>query len=54
MNMYSKYREDEDMISLVNADVATFRPNFVIDEEYDEPYCEEEFQQMRIGNVMFR
>ena len=32
----------EEACSLVNADVITFRPTFVIDEEYDEPYCEDE------------
>ena len=41
--MYNKYRDDEAACSLVNCDVITFRPNFVIDEEYDEPYCEDEF-----------
>ena len=41
--MYQKYREDPDLLSLVTEEVITFRPNFVIDEEYDEPYCEDEF-----------
>lgn len=31
-----------------------FRASFVIDEENDEPYCEDEFQELRIANVMFR
>jgi len=52
--MYNKYKDSEEACSLVNADVITFRPTFVIDEEYDEPYCEDEFQEMRVGNIMFR
>jgi len=54
MTMYNKYKDSEEAVSLVNADVITFRPTFVIDEEFDEPYCEEEFQEMRVGNIMFR
>ena len=54
MNMYNKYKNDEKMIDMVNADIPTFRPTFVINEEYDEPYCEDEFLEMRIANIMFR
>lgn len=43
MAMYNKYKDDRELIGMANADVPTFRPNFVIDEEYDEPYCEDEF-----------
>lgn len=43
MSMYNKYRDDEKMLSQVNADICVFRASFVIDEENDEPYCEEEF-----------
>jgi len=32
----------------------TFRPTFVIDEDLDEAYCEEEFMEMRIANIMLR
>ena len=42
------------MLGLAVADIPTFRPNIVINEEYDEPYCEDEFQEMRIGNIMLR
>lgn len=35
----------------MHADVNTFRPTFVIDEK---AYCEDEFQEMRIANIMFR
>ena len=52
--MYNKYKNDEKMIDMVNADIPTFRPTFVINEEYDEPYCEDEFLEMRIANIMFR
>ena len=38
----------------MNAEVKIFRPTFVIDEEDDAAYCEEEFQELRIANVMFR
>lgn len=54
MKMYNKYSEDQGMLQLVAVDVPTFRPNIVIDEEFDEPYCEEEYQQARIGNILFR
>ena len=39
---------------MAKADVSCFRPNFVIDEEYDEPFCEDEFLEIRIANVMMR
>ena len=43
-----KYKNDPDIENLVNAEVATFRPSIVINEEYEEPYIEEEFSEMRI------
>jgi hypothetical protein len=43
MAMYNKYRNDDDVRDIVNADIPTFRPTFVINEEFDEPYCEDEF-----------
>ena len=52
--IYNKYRDDVKALGRINADVNTFRPTFVIDEEYDDAYCEDEFQEMRIANVMFR
>ena len=52
--MYNKYREDTSMLSQVNADLCLFRASFILDEEFDDPYCEDEFQELRIGNVMFR
>ena len=42
------------MLAMANADVPTFRPNFMIDEEFDEPFCEDEFQEVRIANILFR
>ena len=54
MTMYNKYAEDQAMLQLVNVDIPTFRPNLVIDEDYDEPFCEEEYQQLRVGNILFR
>lgn len=52
--IYNKYRDDVKALARINADVNTFRPTFLIDEEYDEAYCEDEFQEMRIANIMFR
>lgn len=54
INIYNKYTDDPKALTRINADVNTFRPTFVIDEEYDDPYCEDEFQEMRIANIMFR
>jgi len=34
--------------------VDSFRPNFLLDEINEEPYIEEEYKELRIGNVMFR
>ena len=52
--LYNKYRDDEDLLRQCNSEVRTFRPSFVINEVHDDAYCEEEFQELRIGNVMFR
>ena len=54
MTVYNRYQDDVKALARINADVNTFRPTFLIDEEYDEPYCEDEFQEMRIANIMFR
>jgi hypothetical protein len=43
LDLYEKYRNDPEAIKNLSVDVNTFRPTFVIDEELDEPYCEEEF-----------
>jgi len=43
MNIFNKYKEDEKAISQTNVDILTFRPTFVIDEEYDDAYCEDEY-----------
>jgi uncharacterized protein YcbX len=54
LGMYNKYVESREYIQMANADIPTFRPNIVIDEEFDEMYCEDEFHEMRIANIMFR
>jgi uncharacterized protein YcbX len=54
MNIFNKYKEDEKAITQTNVDILTFRPTFVIDEEYDDAYCEDEYQELRIANIMFR
>ena len=41
--MYNKYRDDTSMLSQVNADLCVFRASFIIDEEWEDPYCEDEF-----------
>ena len=41
-DLEKKYKDHEDPESMVNAEVAIFRPTFLIDQ--DMPYCEEEFQ----------
>lgn len=41
--MYNKYRDDPKEIASCNADIQTFRPTFVVDEEYDDAFCEEEY-----------
>lgn len=52
--MYHKYRESQEFIRMAVADIPTFRPNLVIDEEFDEPYCEDELWELRIANIMLR
>ena len=52
--MYNKYRDSHEYIQMANADIPTFRPNMVIDEEFDEAFCEDEFQEMRVANIMLR
>ena len=52
--MREYYKDDENIESMVNAEVATFRPNFLIDETNEAPYVEEEYSQLRIGNILFR
>jgi uncharacterized protein YcbX len=54
MNIFNKYKDDEKAIAQTNVDILTFRPTFVIDEEYDDAYCEDEYQELRIANIMFR
>ena len=49
-----KYKDDDQVEKMVNAEVATFRPTFLLDETNEEPYIEEEYRELRIGNVMFR
>ena len=48
------YKNDVDVENMVNAEVATFRPTFLLDEGNEDPYIEEEYSELRIGNVMFR
>lgn len=43
LDLYYKYRDDAEAIKNLSVDLNTFRPTFVIDEELDEPYCEEEY-----------
>ena len=50
----NKYKYFKNKTELVNAEVNIFRPTFLIDEENDAAYCEEEFQEVRIANVLFR
>jgi len=47
-----KYENSKNNYRGENVETTLFRPNFLID--YDSPYCEEEFQELRIGNMMFR
>ena len=47
-----RYENSEEDYRGENVEAAVFRPSFLID--HDLPYCEEEFQEMRIANVMFR
>ena len=54
MTLYNKYREDEELLKQCNSEARTFRPSFVINEPHEEAYVEEEFQELRIANVMFR
>ena len=43
MAMFNKYQDDDKLLSQINANVFTFGANIVIDEEFDEPFCEEEY-----------
>ena len=52
--MYNKYRDDPKELRSCNADIMTFRPTFVIDEEYDDAFCEEEYQELRVANTLMR
>lgn len=54
MCMFNKYQESKEDLSLLNCEPAVFRGNFMINEEFDEANCEDEFQELRIGNVMMR
>ena len=54
MTLYNKYRDDEELLKQCNSEARTFRPSFVINEPHEEAYVEEEFQELRIANVMFR
>jgi hypothetical protein len=54
MSMYNVYANDHEMIQMANADIPTFRPNLHIDEEYDDTFCEDEFLEMRVANIMLR
>lgn len=47
-----KYKGKKDVLETKEVNVETFRPTFLID--YAEPYCEDEFFELRIQNVLFR
>jgi len=47
-----KYKDKPDVLKNKEVDILTFRPTFLID--YQEPYCEDEFFELRIQNVLFR
>lgn len=51
-NVKSKYKDDPDQFNQIYLDERIFRPSFVI--ETEAPYEEEEFQEMRINNIMWR
>ena len=52
--MMDKYKNDPDIESMVNVEVAIFRPTFLLDLQNEDPYIEEEYSELRIGNIMFR
>ena len=54
LQLYSKYKNDENLVKLCYAEPIVFRPSIVIDDEFDVPYIEDDFQELRIANVFFR
>jgi hypothetical protein len=52
--LFSKYKNDENLVKLCYAEPIVFRPSIVINDEYDVPYVEDDFQELRIANVFFR
>lgn len=54
MLFFNKYKDNEEVLRMNNCEVRTFRPSIVINEPDEEPFCEEEFQQLRVANVMLR
>ena len=43
MNLFNKYKEDHETMRTTIVNYLTFRPTIVIDEEFDDSYCEDEF-----------
>ena len=54
LKLMNKYKDDEELFRQVNSEARTFRPSIVLNELDDDAYCEEEFQELRLGNIMFR
>ena len=52
--MREYYKDEPNIDILVNAEAATFRPTFLIDEQDEVPFVEEEYSQLRLSNTMFR
>lgn len=68
--MEDKYKGDDTKLALLNAETENFRANFIVDHDFENTIeCEEgptntdtmkmrfpedEFAQMRVGNLMFR
>jgi len=50
----NKYKNDPEGLRLIDVNPDTFRPSFLIDEEDDAVFCEEEFLEMRVANTLFR
>jgi uncharacterized protein YcbX len=48
----SKYENDSEILENICVDARTFRPNFLIDHGF--AHSEDDYQEFRVGNVMFR
>ena len=52
--MQEKYKDNKDLLEQVNCESRIFRPSIVLNEAADAAYCEEEFQELRLDNIMLR